>query len=343
VDGTSDINITFRLGEYTAAGAFVKYLANAGALVETLPADGSWVDAVAPAEATVATTGNTVRMMLYNSGAAPPAGTQIEVTDSLVQKVSAIGDSAPAFFRGDTPDAPTEMYAWSGAADASTSVATGRSETTATTAIVERRVDGDDWVKLYDGVILPTDVVDPVPSTQKTNEYRVTSVSTAPSYRVNDSVFVTPDNGVSPDAGPDIQWVFLNYGDAFEKLLRFRTEPEIEEQVSRTKATRSLLGRRKPILLLGQNRSREVSVSGRLVHDSAHLEDKDYDSPPDDWADAGLDAEIVCYRDFTGRRVFGALSDVKASDVRPGVGTVGFSVTESDYTEKYGVIGTEAV
>jgi titin len=212
-------------------------------------------------------------------------------------------------------------------------------EITATTAIVERRVPGSDqWVKLIDGVTLPTDVVDPLPATRGTTEYRATSVSTAPSYRVNAVVSVTPDDPYLPGANPEIQWVFLNYGDAFEKLLRFRSNPKTSESTSRAKATRALLGRSKPVLLLGEATQREVAAEGNLHHDPTGLvTDYLFDSPPAEWSAAALEAEVVCYRDFTGRRVFASLDDVGADDVQPGLGTVSLKVTEVDYTEQYGV------
>jgi hypothetical protein len=209
-------------------------------------------------------------------------------------------------------------------------------EVEVTSARVERMVEGEDWVTL--GTVgLPNDFIDPLPDMVRPSTYRVTSISDVPSYRGNTDFTVTPPNGGVPGANPALQWVFLNYGGAFDQLLRFRSEPQFDETTSRTKDAVPLLGRVKSLLLLGVARARQVSVGGSLVFDPTGSLENGFlwDSPPKDWSTAGEEAEIVCYRDFTGRRVFGSLSDVKITNVRLGLGSVDFSVTETDYTERY--------
>lgn len=208
---------------------------------------------------------------------------------------------------------------------------------------VERRVDGGEWVTLYVGLWIPNDVIDPLPSTTRLTEYRVTSVSSSPSFYVNPVVPVLPPEPMA--AGPDAQWVFLNYGDAFQKVLRFRSEPEVDVTTGRRKNTQAFLGRRKPVLLLGENRSREVSVKGTLVFDQIGGREDLFlwDSPPTDWEEAGQEAEVVCFRDFHGRRVFGSLSEVTAGAEFPGKGNLGFNVTEIDYDEQYGLFEDIAI
>lgn len=209
-------------------------------------------------------------------------------------------------------------------------------ETAVQSVTVERRIAGEEtWTKLVSGLTLPATFVDVLPSTVLTNQYRVTALSAAPSYRTYPTVEVTPPSG----AGCAL-WVFLSYGDAFLKTLRFRGSPEISEEVSRLRETRHFLGRRRPVLLMGNNTTRTVNVSGVLMWNLPNVPAAGcgWDSPAREWLEAGLNAEVVCYRDYTGRRVFGMLSPVQASDGVPRRGTVSFSVTETEYTERYGVV-----
>lgn len=202
---------------------------------------------------------------------------------------------------------------------------------------VERRVAGGEWSTLIEGLTLPTDFLDVIPLTAGENTYRVTSVSATPTYRVNDDVVVTAD----PQG-----WVFVNYGNDYTTVLRFHTEPKISEKAEREQALVKLLGRAKPVALYGEGTTREVSVAGVLLHDDAQDAP---DSPPVDWELAGHEAEIVCFRDFTGRRFFGQISGVSTADTAPGEATVAFSVEETDHTEAAGFapdlppVGSEAV
>jgi hypothetical protein len=60
-----------------------------------------------------------------------------------------------------------------------------------------------------------------------------------------------------------------------------------------------------------------------------------FDSPREDWEEAGWAAEIACYRDWTGRRVFGVLGEVTvASAELAGHYSVDFSITQVDHIEE---------
>jgi hypothetical protein len=338
LSGQAGIEVHPKILAYTSVPAALNTLAETAGVDTVLPTDGSWVDSLLPSTAAAAASAATARFIYY-TGAALPAGTVIEVKQALMEKVSGVGVSPGSWFAGDSPADPTMTYAWFGTAYTTRSVGTGRNELPVASVILDRRVDGGDWVTLASGITVPNDFVDPLPATNGITEYRVTSVSTAPSYRVNDSVLVAADNGSAPGSRPETQWVFLNYGDGFGKLVRFRSTPEIKESAGRQKSAVQFLGRRKPVLMLGSSRSRQVDIGGQLVFDASGLRDDewDWDSPPDDWRDAAQEAEVVCLRDFTGRRVFGALSDLATSNLLPNLGTISFSVTEVDYTESYGV------
>jgi hypothetical protein len=202
---------------------------------------------------------------------------------------------------------------------------------------VERRVAGGDWVILATGLLIPTDFLDTLPLTNGLNEYRITARSATPSTAVAPILSVQGTDGA---AAGDPLWAWISYGDNFEFDLRVHGDLTISETTGRVKAEQHFLGRAKPVALVGQNTNRSVSVSGSLEYDrrcppipaDACL----YASPPTAWRDAGENSEVVCYRDFTGRRIFGTLSDVTVNDgIWPGKAAVAYAVTEVDFTERY--------
>jgi hypothetical protein len=209
---------------------------------------------------------------------------------------------------------------------------------------IERRVDGGEWVTLGQGILLPTDFLDIIPSTHGLNEYRATALSTLPSLSVGPIVPVQGGDGQAPG---DPLWAWVTYGDNFEFSLRVRGDLQVGETSGRQKVAQHFLGRPKPVALVGEATDRTVSVSGSLLFDvycldPANASDCIYDTMPSVWTQAGLVSEVVCYRDFTGRRMFGTLSDVVITDnIWPGKASVGFSVTEIDFTERYVQFVTE--
>jgi len=213
----------------------------------------------------------------------------------------------------------------------------------AVSVTLERSIDNGSWVTLASGIAPPFDFLDLLPTVNGRNDYRVTTVSSYPSYNVSAPVTLTGTDGAS-DSG---LWVFLSYGDSFEKVLRVHGDLQITEGTGRLKTSHNFLGRTKPVQLIGQNLSRTVDVSGSLFYDHACRDidaalDCTYDSPPDDWNVAGQEAEVVAYRDYTGRRLFGMLSDVNASEgVWPLTASTSFTVTEIDYVEPGGTTPRE--
>lgn len=202
--------------------------------------------------------------------------------------------------------------------------------------MIERRVEGGDWVVLATGLLIPTDFIDGLPLTRGLNEYRITATSPTPSVAVNPILEV---RGTDGDALGDPLWAWVSYGDNFETDLRVHGDLTISETASRVKANQHFLGREKPVTLVGQNVNRGVSVGGRLYYDATCPPDFNsclYDSVPALWRDAGLNSEVVCYRDYTGRRFFGTLSEVTVTEeVWPGKASISYAVTEVYFTERY--------
>ena len=208
---------------------------------------------------------------------------------------------------------------------------------TVDTVDIERQIDNGAWVLIGNNVPVPMTIIDTIPSVTGTNAYRITSISSLPSYYVNDVVIVQGTN-------EDPMWAFLSYGDGFGTVLRLRGSLATSATAQRARAARNFMGRRFPTLLVGEEVGRAVAVRGTAYYDDRcgtrpHC---DYDSPRDDWETAALEAEVVCYRDHTGRRMFGMLGDVSTTDTYPGVADIGFSITETEYDELPGVSPTAA-
>lgn len=205
---------------------------------------------------------------------------------------------------------------------------------------LERRIGGGPWVTLAASLPVPTTYVDTLPSTVGANEYRVTAWSAAPSWRTL-TVTVNGLDGPSPYGAGDGLWVFLSYGAGFGSVLRFRGDPDISTSSGRTRRAQHFAGRARPVLLMGDNTTYEVSVSGALFYaDPCDGDDPcRFDSPPRDWEAAGLEAGIVAYRDFHGRRLFGMLSDVDVDHGVTGHARVAFTITQVDVTDPWAGAG----
>ena len=122
VGGAQDLSINARLGFYSGAGANIGLTA---ANVYTLPSDGRWVDVVIADPVAAPATSASARFLVY-AGTTMPAGATIEFRRALAEK----GTGWPyPYFDGST--ATTDgaggggnTFAWSGAANASSSVGT---------------------------------------------------------------------------------------------------------------------------------------------------------------------------------------------------------------------------
>ena len=127
---------------------------------------------------------------------------------------------------------------------------------------VQRRINGGEWVPIMVGIPFDseTTLVDNVPSIWGVNEYRVTATTEAPSK----GVFGPFRKTVTPYVGNTENWLFLNYGETFDYMLRMQGDLSMSGSYDRSKETQKLLGRKKPISLLGQQLSREHQVSGTV-------------------------------------------------------------------------------
>ena len=208
----------------------------------------------------------------------------------------------------------------------------GAGEVPITHMVLERRIGSGEWVILADSLPVPTTFVDTLPSTVGANEYRVTAWSGAPSWRTT-TLVVNGLDGPNPYGGSDGLWVFLSYGAGFENVLRFRGEPDLSSSTGRTRRAQHFAGRPEPVLLMGDNTTYEVDVSGALFYEDPcdGADPCRYDSAPREWEEAGRRAGMVAYRDFHGRRFFAMLGAVKVDHAVPvGHARVSFTLTQVD-------------
>ena len=141
---------------------------------------------------------------------------------------------------------------------------------------VSRRINGGDWVPIMVGIPFDaeTTLVDNIPSTWGVNEYQVTATTEAPST----GIFGPWRNTVNPYVGNTENWLFLNYGETFDYMLKMQGDLSMSGSYDRSKETQKLLGRKKPISLLGEQLSREHSVSGTVEY----YEECEYPTVPDE-------------------------------------------------------------
>lgn len=207
-------------------------------------------------------------------------------------------------------------------------------------AMVERQIGGGAWVTLIENIVVPATLLDVLPITNADNTYRITSISDTPTYFENTPVVVAGTDGV---AGAGL-WGFLNYGDGFQNVLRVKGYLKANDSLGRSNAAQPFSGRQKPVGFVGENTDWAVSVEAVAFYtEPCPVEDTcRYDSPPEDWRAAAKESEIVCYRDHTGRRLFGLLSGMSVGDETPGVASISFTVTETDFVEVAGEIIEEA-
>lgn len=125
---------------------------------------------------------------------------------------------------------------------------------------VERRINGGVWEPIMLGIPFDaeTTLVDNIPSLWGVNEYRVSARTDAPSS----ARFGPFRKTVTPYGANDENRLFLNWGETFDFMATMQGDLSTSGSYDRSKETQKLLGRKKPISLLGDQLSREHSVTG---------------------------------------------------------------------------------
>ncbi|WP_146072849.1 hypothetical protein [Cryobacterium sp. Y62] len=167
----------------------------------------------------------------------------------------------------------------------------GTGEAAAVTVTIMRTIDGktETVVEEYPTTAELT-ILDMTPTIHGTNEYTVTTFS-ADGATADTAATSTTTEG---------QWAFLSSGEGFDTIVNFIGNLRFASTPARSNALVATAGRTRPIALFGESGTLEISGSAVLVPDKGST-----------WREVEnliLTAGRVCYRDPSGRRMFGTLT-----------------------------------
>lgn len=194
---------------------------------------------------------------------------------------------------------------------------------------LQRQIDGGDWVTWVTGVVLAVGtnaatLADTTPTINGSNNYRAIIRSATPSSILSDEVEVIT---------AERRWAFLSTGSGFESLFRFRARLGNRASRGRERNTYHFAGRDYPVELSGEAIRLVLAVQGTMYPPSRG----GMSSEPEVLEEMADTTMIVLYRDYTGRRVFGSLSDVVVDYNTDSVlYPAAFNVTKVSYDENVG-------
>jgi hypothetical protein len=155
-------------------------------------------------------------------------------------------------------------------------------------------------------------LIDTIPTINGTNTYTLTTYST----------LGAASSSVSVDlATSETQWAFLSTGAGFATYLAFYGNLAIGSTPTRDSALILAAGRARPIALFGQSATLDVDVAATFFTDEG--------STPDQAEAFMLTATRSCYRDPTGRRIFGLVKGARITNRTPLGADVSFTVSEA--------------
>lgn len=181
--------------------------------------------------------------------------------------------------------------------------------------VVSRSINGGDWVIIADNVPNNASLTDFLPVMNGNNHYKVTAVSALPSALDSEPTLTN-----AQDTG---YWVRVNAGPAFSVMVKIRDNAKITIGSGRQKTLHRFAGRTKPVEFVGEQRTRDVTLSARFAPESSTPEEIEY------IADL---AGVACIREPSGRRLFVSMGDPDISYVQV-IAELGWNFTETDYVE----------
>jgi hypothetical protein len=170
--------------------------------------------------------------------------------------------------------------------------APGMGEAEAVAVTITRTIDGvrEDVIVAYpiDGPTLT--ILDTTPTINGQNDYLVRTLSA--DGAINDvAETLTTTEGL---------WAFLSSGPGYATIVSFFGDLRLASEPAKASALMTAAGRRLPIALYGDQESLTVSGSSTILSDEGSTAAE---------IEAFLrEAELVCYRDPTGRRMFGRVT-----------------------------------
>lgn len=182
----------------------------------------------------------------------------------------------------------------------------------ATSVTIDRIIDGVSENIVSDYPSAPQlGVLDTTPTIHGTNLYRVTTRSADGAVTVVEATLVTTE----------YEWAFMSKGSGYQQIVRFQLAADVQVTPTVDSALVKAAGRRRPIGL--------YSTTGGLVVSGAGVLAAGYGSEPGEIEALLLVPGKGCYRDPTGRRVFGIIAgSITRTDER--VGQLTYTVTEAD-------------
>ena len=141
-------------------------------------------------------------------------------------------------------------------------------------------------------------ILDTTPTINGTNTYQVTTISVDGATATATVPMVTAEK----------KWAFLSSGAGFANIISFGAGLNLNSTPTRSSTLVEASGRARPIALFGTSGTLEVAGTTSLFPKSSQ-----YGSGPADVEAFLLAADITCYRDPSGRRMFGQVSGAVAS------------------------------
>lgn len=177
--------------------------------------------------------------------------------------------------------------------------------TRTTGSLVETIVD-------HQSITGPISLLDTTPAVNGTTTYTLVTYSSDGSA----SDAVTADMTTT-----ELRWAFLSTGDGFADYVKFYGNLKVSSTPSRDSTLVAAAGRSRSIALFGTLSTLDVDVSATLFTDEG--------SSAAVVESLMLTAGRACYRDPSGRRVFGAISNVRIDDIGPRSASLSFTISES--------------
>lgn len=152
--------------------------------------------------------------------------------------------------------------------------------------------------------------LDTTPTVHGTNLYRITTHSADGATTVITRELTTTEN----------EWAFLSKGSGYGSIVRFQLAPGLTITPTVDSSLLKAAGRRRPLALYATTGDLVVSGKGALA--------EGYGSTPEELEQFVLIPGKACYRDPTGRRVFGRLTASLNRD-NAELGELGFTLEET--------------
>lgn len=119
----------------------------------------------------------------------------------------------------------------------------------------------------------------------------------------------------------EARWAFLSTGDGFADYVLFFGDLTVSSTPQRDSALIKAAGRSRPIALFGDTSTLDIAVTATILTDAG--------SSPQQIEEMLLTAGLACFRDPSGRRIFGLLSNASIANIGPRFASLSFTISEA--------------